>query len=165
MITHIFQVFFSLFDFSSDVWYGIAMSREYPARPILGVGAVVVSDGRALLVKRGKEPAKDVWSIPGGMVEIGETIHGAVIREIREETGLEIEVGNRLSILERIFRDDFGRVRYHYVLIDYRAVPIGGTLAASSDAAEAAFFNARQLGQLGLADITARVVARALDGR
>jgi ADP-ribose pyrophosphatase YjhB (NUDIX family) len=141
------------------------MSREYPARPILGVGAVVVSDGRALLVKRGKEPAKDVWSIPGGMVEIGETIRDAVVREIREETGLEIEVGDRLSILERIFRDDFGRVRYHYVLIDYRAAPIGGTLAASSDAAEAVFFTARQLGQLGLADVTAQVVARALDGR
>jgi 8-oxo-dGTP diphosphatase len=141
------------------------MSREYPARPILGVGAVVVSGGRALLVRRGKEPAKGVWSIPGGMVEVAETIHDALIREIREETGLEIEVGERLSVLERIFRDDSGRVRYHYVLIDYRAIPVGGTLGASSDAAEAAFFAPGQLEGLELAGITARVVAKALDDR
>jgi 8-oxo-dGTP diphosphatase len=140
------------------------MTREYPARPILGVGAVVVSDGRALLIKRGNEPAKGVWSIPGGMVEIGETIHDAVGREIREETGLEIEVADRLSILERVFRDDSGRVRYHYVLIDYRAVPVGGTLCAASDAAEVGFFTARQLGKLGLADVTCLVVRKALEG-
>jgi 8-oxo-dGTP diphosphatase len=164
MVTYIFQVFFSLFDFLSIVWYGIAMSREYPKRPILGVGAVVVSDDRALLVKRGKEPAKGIWSIPGGMVEIGETIHDAVRREIREETGLEIEIGDRLSILERIFRDASGRVRYHYVLVDYRAVPLGGELRAGSDAAEAGFFTPRQLEQLGLADVTAQVVVRALNG-
>jgi len=141
------------------------MSREYPARPILGVGAVVVSDGRVLLVKRGKEPAKGVWSIPGGAVEIGETIRDAVTRETKEETGLEIEVRDLLSVLERIFRDDSGRIKYHYVLIDYRAVPVGGVLSAGSDAAEVAFFEPCQLERLGLADVTARVVASALDRR
>jgi 8-oxo-dGTP diphosphatase len=140
------------------------MTRQYPARPILGVGAVVVNDGRALLVKRGNEPAKGAWSIPGGMVEFGETLHDAVRREIREETGLNIEVGDRLQVLERIFRDDSGRVRYHYILIDYRAVPIGGELCASSDAAGAGFFSARELEGLGLADITAKVIHRALAG-
>jgi 8-oxo-dGTP diphosphatase len=140
------------------------MIREYPTRPILGVGAVVVSNGRALLVKRGKEPAKGVWSIAGGMVEVGETIHDAVVREIREETGLEIEVGDRLQVMERIFRDGSQRVRYHYVLIDYRAVPVGGSLCASSDAADVGFFSARQLERLDLADITALVVRKALDG-
>ena len=138
------------------------MIREYPARPILGVGAVVVSGGRALLVKRGNEPAKGAWSIPGGKVELGETIHDAVVREIREETGLKIEVGDRLSVLERIFRDDSGRVRYHYVLIDYRALPIGGKLCASSDAADIGFFTARGLKRLDLADVTALVVKKAL---
>ena len=145
------------------VRYG--MSREYPERPILGVGAVVVSDGRALLVKRGKEPAKGAWSIPGGAVEIGETIRDAVAREIKEETGLEIEVRDLLSVFERVFRDDSGRIKYHYVLIDYHAVPVGGTLIAGSDAAEVAFFEPHQLERLGLADVTARVVAMALDRR
>ncbi len=140
------------------------MSREYPSRPILGVGAVVVSDGRALLVKRGNEPAKGVWSIPGAKVEVCETIREAVAREIREETGLDIEVGRRLDILERIFRDDTGRVKYHYVLIDFAAVPTGGTLCASSDAAQVGFFAAEELERLGLADITLRVVQKALNG-
>jgi ADP-ribose pyrophosphatase YjhB (NUDIX family) len=138
------------------------MIREYPERPILGVGAVVVSRGRALLVKRGNEPAKGAWSIPGGKVEIGETIHDAVKREIREETGLDIEVGQRLRILQRIFRDDSGRVKYHYVLIDYRAVPIGGTLSASSDAADVRLFTAGGLRKLGLADVTLEVIQKAL---
>jgi ADP-ribose pyrophosphatase YjhB (NUDIX family) len=138
------------------------MIREYPERPILGVGAVVVSRGRALLVKRGNEPAKGAWSIPGGKVEIGETIHDAVKREIREETGLDIEVGQRLRILQRIFRDGSGRVKYHYVLIDYRAVPIGGTLSASSDAADVRLFTAGGLRKLGLADVTLEVIQKAL---
>jgi 8-oxo-dGTP diphosphatase len=139
------------------------MTREYPERPVLGVGAVVVSRGRALLVRRGKEPAKGLWSIPGGKVELGETIHDAVRREIKEETGLDIEVGPRLGVLQRIFRDDSGRVKYHYVLIDFRAVPVGGTLSASSDAAEARFVSARGLAKLGLAEITLQMVKRALD--
>ncbi len=138
------------------------MSREYPARPILGVGAVVVSDGRALLVKRGKEPARGLWSIPGGMVERGETLHAAVIREIKEETGLDIEVGDRLAVVERIFQDGSGRVRYHYVLLDYRAVPIGGRLCASSDAADAHFFTERQIEALGLVESTEQVIKKAL---
>jgi 8-oxo-dGTP diphosphatase len=141
------------------------MSREYPERPILGVGAVVVSRGRALLVKRGHEPAMGQWSIPGGRVKPGETLHDAVRREIREETGLSVEVGRRLRVLERIFRDDSGRVKYHYVLIDYRAVPTGGVLSASSDAADARFFTSRQLAKLGIADITLRVVREALQAR
>ena len=138
------------------------MTREYPERPILAVGAVVVSRGRALLVRRGNDPAKGLWSIPGGKVELGETIHDAVRREIKEETGLDIKVGRRLRILQRIFRDDSGRVRYHYVLIDFCAVPIGGTLSASSDAADVRFFTARGLQRLGLADVTLQVVQKAL---
>jgi 8-oxo-dGTP diphosphatase len=141
------------------------MTREYPERPILGVGAVVVDRGRALLVRRGHEPARGQWSIPGGRVEPGETLRDAVRREILEETGLSIEVGRRLRILERIFRDDSARVKYHYVLIDYRAIPTGGALSASSDAADARYFTSRQLEKLGIADVTLQVIREALRDR
>ena len=138
------------------------MSREYPARPILGVGAVVVSDDRALLIRRGNEPAKGEWSIPGGMVEPGERIHDAVIREVVEETGLLVEVGQRLAVVERIFRDSQGKVKYHYILLDYRAIPKGGEARAATDAAEVRFFSRDGLEGLGLAEITKRVVIEAL---
>ena len=138
------------------------MPREYPERPVLAVGAVVVDRGRALLVKRAQEPAKGAWSIPGGKVEYGETLQDAVRREIKEETGLDIEVGRRLRILQRMFRDDSGRMKYHYVLVDYRAVPVGGMLSASSDAADVRYFADSELAGLGLADITLRVVRSAL---
>jgi ADP-ribose pyrophosphatase YjhB (NUDIX family) len=137
------------------------MRRRYPARPILGVGAVVVEDGRALLVRRGKEPAKGVWSIPGGAVEPGETLGEAVRREIREETGLLVEVGDRLAVVERIFRDTRGKVKYHYLLIDYRAVVTGGELRAGSDAADARFLTGDEIENMGLADTTLEVVRRA----
>jgi 8-oxo-dGTP diphosphatase len=136
--------------------------RKYPQRPILGVGAVVVQDGRALLIKRRSEPAKGEWSIPGGAVEVGETIHDALVREVLEETGLVVEVKEPLAVLERIFRDEEGRFAYHYVLVDYRAVPKGGELRAASDAADARYFTTDELERLGLADITKSVVEKGL---
>jgi 8-oxo-dGTP diphosphatase len=145
------------------------VTRKYPQRPILGVGAVVVEDGRVLLIKRGREPAKGQWSIPGGAVEVGETIHDALVREVHEETGLLVEVQEQLAVIERIFRDREGNVAYHYVLFDYRAVPKGGELAAASDAADARFFTVDGLGRMELADITKSVVEKGLgkgkDGR
>ncbi len=104
-------------------------SRRYPDRPIVGVGAVIVQDGAVLLVKRRYPPLAGCWSLPGGTVEVGETLEGALAREMLEETGLEVTVGPVIEVFDRITRDDQGRVRYHYVLVDYLCWPLGGTLA------------------------------------
>ena len=109
------------------------MQREFPSSPLVGVGAVVVHEGRVLLVQRGHEPAKGQWSLPGGLMDVGESLREAVIREVREETGLIVEPVELIELLERIHRDDH-RVRYHYVIADYLCLVVGGTLAAASDA-------------------------------
>jgi 8-oxo-dGTP diphosphatase len=113
---------------------GISESRSYPKRPIVGVGAVIVDSGRVLLVRRLHEPLKGEWSLPGGAVEAGETLRAAVVREVLEETGLEVEVGPMVEVLDRIRFDADGRTRYHFVLIDYLCRPVGGSLACASDA-------------------------------
>ena len=110
------------------------LQREFPAAPLVGVGAVIVKDGRVLLVQRGTEPARGRWSIPGGLIEVGEMLTEAVVREVREETGLEVEPIELVELLDRIHRDG-DRVRYHYVIADYLCRVVGGTLNAASDAA------------------------------
>ncbi len=109
------------------------MQREYPEAPLVGVGAVVVHEGRVLLVRRGSEPLKGHWSLPGGMLELGESLEAGVVREIREETGLVVEVVLLIELLDRIHRDG-DRVRYHYVIADYLCRVVGGELKAASDA-------------------------------
>jgi ADP-ribose pyrophosphatase YjhB (NUDIX family) len=109
------------------------LQREFPAAPLVGVGAVIVSDGRVLLVKRGTEPARGRWSIPGGLIELGESLSQAIVREVHEETGLQVEPVELVEILDRIHRDG-DRVRYHYVIADYLCKVVGGTLHAASDA-------------------------------
>jgi mutator protein MutT len=111
------------------------MQREFPSAPLVGVGAVVVDQGRVLLVRRGTEPLKGHWSLPGGMVELGEGLIDAVVREVREETGLIVEPLELIELLDRIHRDE-KRVRYHYVIADYLCRVTGGALRAASDADE-----------------------------
>ncbi|HXR40317.1 MAG TPA: NUDIX hydrolase [Terracidiphilus sp.] len=109
------------------------MQREYPEAPLVGVGAVVVDEGRVLLVRRGREPLKGHWSLPGGMLELGEPLTAGVVREVREETGLVVEPVELVELLDRIHRDG-ERVRYHYVIADYLCRVVGGELKAASDA-------------------------------
>ena len=109
------------------------MQREFPAAPLVGVGAVVVKEGRVLLVRRGTEPMKGHWSLPGGLVELGEPLLAGVVREVREETGLTVEPVELIELLDRIHREG-ERVRYHYVIADYLCRVVGGTSRAVSDA-------------------------------
>lgn len=111
------------------------IQREFPQTPLVGVGAVVVHEGRVLLVRRGSEPLKGHWTLPGGVLEVGETLVEGVAREVREETGLLVEPLELVELLDRIHRED-GRVRYHYVIADYLCRVTGGELRAASDADE-----------------------------
>jgi len=136
------------------------LQREYPLAPLVGVGAVIVNEGRVLLVQRATEPAFGRWSIPGGLIEVGEMLTEAVIREVREETGLTVDPVQLIELLDRIHRDG-DRVRYHYVIADYLCRAVSGTVKAASDAAavrwvERAEWNSRSA--LVLDPITVRVI-------
>ncbi|MBI1725101.1 MAG: NUDIX hydrolase [Candidatus Tectomicrobia bacterium] len=113
------------------------MGREYPLRPIVGVGAIILRNSEVLVVRRGRPPRQGEWSVPGGAVKLGETLEEACRREILEETGLSVEVLSRCAVLDRVTRDEWARVRYHYVLIDFICRPIEGTLRAGGDVSEA----------------------------
>jgi ADP-ribose pyrophosphatase YjhB (NUDIX family) len=109
------------------------VQREFPETPLVGVGAVIVDGGRVLLVRRGQEPLKGKWSLPGGMLELGESLLSGVVCEVREETSLVVEPVELIELLDRVHRED-NRVRYHYVIADYLCRVIGGSLQAASDA-------------------------------
>lgn len=113
------------------------MQREYPDSPILGVGAVIFNNEEVLLVKRGKEPGYGKWSIPGGAVELGETLKEGVLREVKEETGLEVEIGGTVEILDWVSRDENDRIKYHYVLVDYWCKCLSVEINPSSDVIDA----------------------------
>jgi 8-oxo-dGTP diphosphatase len=121
------------------------MAREYPAHPVVGVGAVVVRDGKALIVKRAHEPRKGEWSLPGGLLELGESLQDAVRREIKEETSLEIEVGPVIETFDRVHRDGAGKVRYHFVIVDFVCWPDGGEAVPGSDADGVAWVTATEI--------------------
>jgi mutator protein MutT len=140
----------------------LTVGRIYPEHPIIGVGAIVVDGGRVLLVKRGHEPLKDEWSLPGGAVELGETLETAIAREVQEETGLTVEVGPIVDVLDRLRYDTDGRVKYHYVLVDFLCRPTGGTLACASDADAAAWATLEDLQHLGVAEATISVIQKAI---
>jgi 8-oxo-dGTP diphosphatase len=137
-------------------------SRQYPERPIVGVGAVIVDDGKVLLVKRKYEPLKGHWSLPGGMVEIGEPLESALTREMQEETGLAVDVGPVIEVFDRIMRDEERRVRYHFVLIDYLCWPTGGALCAGSDVDAAIWADPAALEQYSLTEKATSVIQRGL---
>jgi ADP-ribose pyrophosphatase YjhB (NUDIX family) len=138
------------------------MNREYPENPLVGVGAVIVRENRVLLIRRGQPPLLGEWSLPGGVLECGETLREATMREAREETGLAVEVGEMLGVYERVIRDEDARVRYHYVLIDFLCRPVAGELKAASDAVEAGWFSRAELPALNLAFDANDVVLKGL---
>jgi len=119
--------------------------RLYPERPLIGVGVLIRDGDRYLLVRRAAEPDAGLWSIPGGLVELGERVEEAAVREALEETGLEVEIRDLLGVVDKIERDDAGRIRFHFVIVDYLAEVKGGSLKASSDALEARWVRAEEL--------------------
>jgi 8-oxo-dGTP diphosphatase len=112
------------------------VKRLYPDQPVVGIGAVIINQGKIALIKRGNEPSKGKWTIPGGLVELGESLDQAVIRETKEETCLDIENPCLIDVVDNVDLDEQGKVKYHYVIIDYLVHVKGGTIKAASDAAE-----------------------------
>jgi ADP-ribose pyrophosphatase YjhB (NUDIX family) len=137
--------------------------REYPSRPVVGVsGVIVVEDGRVVLVQRGQEPLAGHWTLPGGALELGETLETGVAREMLEETGLVVDVGPVVDVFDRILTDEAGRVRYHYVLVDFLCRPRAGSLAAGSDVVDVRLVDPADLASWPVHEKVQAVVARAL---
>jgi len=128
------------------------MSREYPAAPVIAVGAIILHQERIVLIRRDKEPSKGRWTFPGGAVELGEPLQDAVRREALEETGLHVELGEVASVLDRVVRDEAGRVRYHYIIVDYYARPVGGVLQPGSDVSDARWVGLEDLDGLDITE-------------
>jgi len=139
--------------------------RRYPKRPIVGVGALIFRRGRILMAQRGKEPLKDYWSLPGGALELGESLDSGVRREVREETGLEVQPLKVFEIFERIIRDAAGEPEYHYVLVDYVCRVTGGILQAGDDACAVAWVTRDALKELQITEGTLAVIEKAFDKR
>jgi 8-oxo-dGTP diphosphatase len=139
------------------------MNRLYPDRPLVAVGAVIFRGEEVLLVRRGQEPAKGSWSLPGGVVEVGEDLTAAILREVQEETGLVVTILGITAVLERIYRDDADRVPYHYVLIDFACEYVSGEVTPASDVTAARFVSLASLNDLPLPSFTVQVIRRARD--
>lgn len=133
--------------------------REYPERPVVGIGAIIIHDNRILLIRRGHAPMKGEWSLPGGALETGETLEQGVRREALEETGLQVEPVAMVEVLDRIALDQAGRVQYHYVLVDFLCRVTGGTAACGSDATELRWAALDELD--GIAAFTREVIQKA----
>ena len=144
------------------------MAREYPDRPVVGVGGVVIENGRALLIKRGSEPLLGQWSIPGGTLELGESLQEGVARELLEETGLEVQVLDMIEAFDRIFLDlaapdaeKRSRPKYHYVIVDYLCERLGGEAQAGSDVTDIAYATEGELEKFHMTATATRVLLRA----
>jgi 8-oxo-dGTP diphosphatase len=136
------------------------VKREFPEVPLVGVGAIIIEGARVVLVKRRHPPLQDQWSIPGGVLEVGELVREAAVREAREETGLSVEPGELLGVYDRVLRNVDKRVQYHYVLIDFLCRRVAGNIAADSDAAEVRWFTWDELPALKLAEDTVDVIGK-----
>jgi 8-oxo-dGTP diphosphatase len=146
----------------------MSSSREYPERPIVGIGGVLIHEGRALLIRRGSEPLLGQWSIPGGSLELAETLEEGVARELLEETGVVVRVGEMIEIFERIFWETPARMvegvarpRYHYVIVDYLCVWVSGEARAGGDAVEVAWAEEEELEKFAMTPAAMRVLAKA----
>ena len=139
------------------------MQRQYPKQPLVGVGAIIVDAGRVVLVRRGQAPLLGEWSIPGGMLELGETVRRGAEREALEETGLVVRVTELIGVFDRVVLDDDKRCQYHYVLIDFLCERVSGDLHAAGDAADARWFTLEEVGKLPLPEDTAGVIRSALE--
>lgn len=137
------------------------MKRDYPDRPIVGVGAVILDRDRVLVVRRDREPLKGEWSIPGGVLELGETLRAGAAREALEETGLEVEAGEVLEVFDRIVTDPKGRTQFHYVLIDFLCRVRGGALRAGSDVSEVRWLTESELESFPLSDGAGQLLKNA----
>ena len=144
-------------------------SREYPERPIVGVGGVVIDNGRALLIRRASEPLRGEWSIPGGILELGETLEEGVVRELQEETGLHVRVVGLIEVFDRIVyaqnpsngRDALAKPRFHYVIADYLCERISGQHAAASDVTDLEFAREDDLARFNLTETALRILHKA----
>jgi mutator protein MutT len=135
--------------------------REYPERPVIGVGGIVISENRALLVRRGAPPLEGEWSIPGGTLELGETLAEGVRRELAEETGIDVRVVDQIEVFERIFRDASGKPKFHFVVVDYYCQMLGGQARAGSDASDIAWVVEPDLAMYSLTSTATRVIGKA----
>ena len=139
--------------------------RRYPARPLVGVGALILQRDRILMAQRGKEPGKGSWSLPGGALKVGETLKDAIRREVLEETGLAVDPRHVFEVFERIVRDRDGAAEYHYVLIDYLCRVTGGTLEAGDDVSAVEWVRMRDLAGLEITEGTLDVIEKAFRER
>ena len=146
----------------------MASSREYPERPVVGIGGVVIDQGRTLLIRRGSEPLLGEWSIPGGTLELGESLEEGVVRELLEETGIEVRVLELIEVFDRIFPDDGAtgaeakqNPRFHFVIADYLCERLTGEPCAGSDVTDVAFAREEELVQFHLTETATRILKKA----
>lgn len=141
------------------------MNRRYPDRPLVGVGAIIFRGEQVLIVQRGREPAYGKWSLPGGLVELGESLEDAVRREVREEVGLDISVKDMVAALDRVILDDAGRIEYHYILLDFICEASSAEPHPATDVMDCAFVSLDTLSQYPMTSGTVEVIRRAYERR